>query len=112
MDLLGDAGFDVDAAEDGAQALAKVDAAPAGWYGAVLMEVQMPVMDGYEATRRICALADPGKAGVPIAAATANAFEADRKTAMEAGMDGHLPKPYDVPKMLGMLAELLERGPR
>ena len=112
MEILGGAGFEVDVAEDGAQALAKVEAAPAGWYGTVLMDVQMPVMDGYEATRRIRALADPGKAGVPIVAVTANAFEEDRKTAIEAGMDGHLPKPYDVPKMMETLAELLEHGPR
>ena len=112
MELLGDAGFEVDAAEDGAQALAKVEAAPAGWYAAVLMDVQMPVMDGYESARRIRALPDPGKAGVPIVAVTANAFEEDRNTALEAGMDGHLPKPYDVPKMMETLADLLERGPR
>ncbi len=76
------------------------------------MDIQMPVMDGYEAARRIRALTDPAKAGVPNFAVTANAFEEDRKTALEAGMDGHLPKPYDVPKMMATIADLLERGPR
>ncbi|MCR5258582.1 MAG: response regulator [Desulfovibrio sp.] len=112
VDLLGDAGFEVDVAENGAEALAKVETAPAGWYAIVLMDIQMPAMDGYEAARRIRALSDPAKAGVPIVAVTANAFEEDRKTALEAGMDGHLPKPYDVPKMTAMIADLLERGPR
>ena len=71
------------------------------------MDIQMPCMDGIEATRRIRALGDPRKAGVPIVAVTANAFLEDQKTAMEAGMDGHLAKPYDVPAMMETLARLL-----
>ena len=67
----------------------------------------MPVMDGYKAARLIRAMEDRKKAEVPIAAVTANAFEEDRKLALEAGMNGHLAKPYDIPKMLETLTELL-----
>ena len=112
LELLGDAGFEVDTACDGAEAVAKLEAAPAGFYGAVLMDIQMPRMDGCEAARRIRALSDPAKAGVPIVAVTANAFVEDRQSALEAGMDGHLAKPYDLPQMLRTLRELLSRSPR
>jgi CheY-like chemotaxis protein len=67
----------------------------------------MPVMDGYQASRLIRALEDPEKARVPIVAVTANAFEEDRKLALEAGMNGHLAKPYDIPKMLETLTDLM-----
>ena len=67
----------------------------------------MPVMDGYEAARAIRALEDTEKAHVPIVAMTANAFEEDRKNATDAGMDGHLAKPYDIPKMMELLAQIL-----
>ena len=67
----------------------------------------MPVMDGYEATGQIRALGDPAKAAIPIVAVTANAFEEDRKSAMEMGMDGHLAKPYDVPKLMDTMQRLL-----
>ena len=73
----------------------------------ILMDIQMPVMDGYEAAKRIRALDDPGKANIPIVAVTANAFEEDRKISLEAGMNGHLAKPYDIPEMLKLLDELL-----
>ncbi len=112
LELLGDAGFEVDEACDGVEAVEKVEGAPAGYYDAVLMDIQMPRMDGCEATRRIRGLSDPGKAGVPIVAVTANAFVEDRKTVMEAGMDGHLAKPYDLSQMMQTLGALLERGPR
>jgi CheY-like chemotaxis protein len=71
------------------------------------MDIQMPVMDGYQASRLIRALEDPEKARVPIVAVTANAFEEDRKLALEAGMNGHLAKPYDIPKMLETLTDLM-----
>ena len=67
----------------------------------------MPVMDGYNAARLIRGMEDREKAEVPIVAVTANAFEEDRKLALEAGMNGHLAKPYDIPKMLQTLTELL-----
>ena len=80
---------------------------PAGYYDIILMDIQMPKMDGYEAARRIRAMDDPEKARIPIIAVTANAFEEDRKLALEAGMNGHLAKPYDIPKMMETLKELL-----
>ena len=67
----------------------------------------MPVMDGYEAAKRIRSMDDKRKAGIPIIAVTANAFEEDRKTALEAGMNGHLAKPYDIPAIMETLKELL-----
>ena len=81
--------------------------APAGTYSIILMDIQMPVMDGYEAARLIRGLEDPVKANIPIIAVTANAFEEDRKLALEAGMNGHLAKPYDIPKMMETLGQLL-----
>ena len=71
------------------------------------MDIQMPRMDGYEAAKNIRALDDEDKASIPIVAVTANAFEEDRMIAMEAGMNGHLAKPYDVPAIMEMLKKLL-----
>ena len=105
---LTEAGFSIDIAKDGVEAVEKMDSAPAGYYDIILMDVQMPQMDGYEATRRIRALEDPVKAAIPIIAVTANAFEEDRKIAMEAGMNGHLAKPYDIPAIMETLEQLLK----
>ena len=105
--ILKDAGFTLDIAHDGAQAVERIEEAPAGTYDAVLMDIQMPNMDGYEAAGRIRALEDQKKASIPIIAVTANAFEEDRQLALEAGMNAHLVKPYDVPKMMEVLQELL-----
>ena len=80
---------------------------PAGTYNIILMDIQMPLMDGYEAARMIRAMEDQAKANIPIVAVTANAFEEDRKLALEAGMNGHLAKPYDIPKMMETLRQLL-----
>ena len=74
----------------------------------ILMDIQMPNMDGYEATRRIRALPDAKKAGIPIFAMTANAFEEDRQNALKAGMNGHIAKPLDVPRLLSILADALK----
>lgn len=68
----------------------------------------MPVMDGYEATRAIRALEDKEKSAIPIVAVTANAFEEDKKMAMDSGMNGHLAKPYDIPQITETLAKLLD----
>ena len=106
--MLTEVGLAVEIANDGTEAVEKMKSAPAGYYDIILMDVQMPQMDGYEATRQIRALEDNEKAGIPIVAVTANAFEEDRQIAMEAGMNGHLAKPYDVPDIMKTLKELLE----
>ncbi len=105
--ILEEAGLAVEAASDGLQTVEMVKKAAPGYYDVVLMDIQMPNMNGYEAARCIRGLDDPVKAGVPIVAVTANAFEEDRKLALEAGMNAHLAKPYDVPKMLETLASLM-----
>ena len=105
--MLTEVGLAVEIANDGTEAVEKMKSAPAGYYDIILMDIQMPQMDGYEATRQIRALEDNEKAGIPIVAVTANAFEEDRQIAMEAGMNGHLAKPYDVPDIMKTLKELL-----
>ena len=106
--LLKEAGFAVDTAENGKIAVEKVEAASADRYDLILMDIQMPEMDGYEATRRIRALPDAKKAALPIVAMTANAFEDDRKNALHAGMNGHIAKPLDIQKLFQVLSELLK----
>ena len=108
MEFLTEAGFVVDSAEDGAIAVQKMEQATPGQYDLILMDIQMPNMDGYEATRRIRALPDAKKAGIPIFAMTANAFEEDRQNALKAGMNGHIAKPLDVPRLLSILADALK----
>ena len=105
--ILTEAGFSLNIACDGNIAVQMMKDAPAGTYDIILMDIQMPTMDGYEAARLIRALDDKAKAEIPIIAVTANAFEEDRKLALESGMNGHLAKPYDIPKMMETLAELL-----
>ena len=80
---------------------------PAGTYDMILMDIQMPEMDGYEAARAIRQLPDREKAGIPIIAMTANAFAEDKKDAMAAGMNGHIAKPIQVEQLLSMLAEMM-----
>ena len=104
VDLLEEAGFLVDAAEDGAEALEKVKNAPAGYYALVLMDLRMPVMDGHSAARAIRALEDPGKANVPIVALSANTFDEDRRRSAESGMNAHLAKPLDVDRLLELIS--------
>ncbi len=105
--ILTNVGFDVEIVGDGTEAVEKMKSMTAGYYDIILMDIQMPQMDGYEATRQIRALDDKEKAGIPIVAVTANAFDADRQVAMDAGMSGHLAKPYDVPAIMKMLKKLL-----
>ena len=106
--ILEGVGLAVDVANDGEEAVERIRQAEPGEYDVVLMDIQMPCMDGYEATRQIRGLADARKAAVPIIAVTANAFEEDRKIALEAGMNGHLAKPYEIPKMMEALEEILK----
>ena len=105
--ILRESGLSVEIAGNGLEAVEKMKAAPAGYYDLILMDIQMPEMDGYEAARQIRALDDPRKAHIPIVAVTANAFEEDRKIALEAGMNGHLAKPYDIPAILDTLNTLI-----
>lgn len=105
--ILTDAGFEIEEAEDGSIAVEKVRVSEKGQYDLILMDVQMPQMDGYEATKAIRALNEKELASIPIIAMTANAFEEDRRAAIEAGMNGHLAKPIDTEKLFEVLAEII-----
>lgn len=106
-ELLSDAGFVVEAAGNGLTALEMITREPADYYDLVLMDVHMPVMNGYEAVKAIRALPDPVKASLPIIATTANAFEEDRRNAFEAGMNGHIAKPINVDSLIECITGLL-----
>ena len=106
-DILSEAGLLVDTAEDGDVAVEKLRNAAAGQYDLVLMDIQMPRMNGYEATRAIRALPDRWASSIPIVAMTANAFEEDKQNAFASGMNGHLAKPIEVPKLMEMLSRFL-----
>ena len=110
LEILKEYGFQVDIAENGAIAAEKVRAANPKPYDLVLMDVQMPVMDGYEATQNIRAIENAALAGVPILAMTANAFEEDRKRALEAGMDGFLSKPIVIEELIQTLENIFNKG--
>ncbi|MDE7285146.1 MAG: response regulator [Lachnospiraceae bacterium] len=105
--ILEEVGLIIDTADDGTEAVERIKTVEAGTYDLILMDVQMPVMDGYEATRRIRALDDPAKANIPIVAMTANAFEEDRQRAFNAGMNDHVAKPIDVPTLMETLQKFL-----
>ena len=102
-EILTEYGFIVDTAENGAEALEKVSTSKPGTYDLVLMDVQMPVMNGYEATKCIRKLKDPALANISILAMTANAFDEDRKKALESGMDGFLSKPIVIEELVQAL---------
>ena len=104
-EILTERGVVVDTANDGDVAVEKVSKSSPGTYELVLMDIQMPRMNGYDATREIRGLPDPRKAGIPIVAMTANAFEEDKKNAFLAGMDGHLAKPIDYEKLIQTLTK-------
>ncbi len=108
VEILKEVGFDVDVANDGVVAVERMREAKPGRYELILMDIQMPVMDGYEATRQIRALENPDVAGIPIIAMTANAFDEDKKAALEAGMNGHIAKPIDVSKLLELLWKIVK----
>lgn len=105
--ILEELGFAVDVASDGLAAVEKVKNEAAGTYNVVLMDIQMPNMDGYEATREIRKISDSAKSLIPIVALTANAFEEDRHKAYEAGMNGHVSKPISVPELMEKLSKLV-----
>ncbi|MCR5137672.1 MAG: amino acid permease [Oscillospiraceae bacterium] len=106
--ILAGAGFTVETAENGQIALDMVSSSEPGYYDAILMDIQMPVMDGFEATRRIRALSNRALAEIPILAMTANAFKEDRTAALEAGMQAHIAKPVDIEMLMKTLASVLQ----
>ena len=106
--ILGEAGFTLDEAENGQIAVDMLSRSEPGYYRLVLMDIQMPVMDGYEAAKAIRSLEDQKLASVPILAMTANAFEEDRQAALRCGMNGHIAKPIDIEKLMETLDEILE----
>ena len=105
--ILGEAGFSIDIAENGKIAVEMLKRSEPGYYQLVLMDVQMPEMDGYEATRNIRALENAELASIPILAMTANAFEEDRQEALRCGMNGHIAKPINIEKLLETLNAIL-----
>ena len=107
MEVLKDIDFVVERAEDGQRCVEMIDAAPAGYYDLILMDIQMPRMNGYEATRIIRQMKDQEKANITILAMTANAFEEDKREAIESGMNAHLSKPIEVEKLIKALKRSL-----
>jgi len=110
VELLGGAGFVVEAVENGVEAVSMVKNSKPGYYQLVLMDVQMPIMNGYEATKMIRNLTDKKLASIPILAMTANAFEEDRRAALECGMNGHMAKPINIDKMIETLDDILNEN--
>ena len=106
--ILLEIGLDVEDASDGSDAVEMVKNSPPNHYDIILMDVQMPVMNGYDATRNIRALSRPDAKTVPIVAMTANAFEEDKENALKCGMNDHLAKPLDIPKLLETLTKYLK----
>ncbi|MDY3918896.1 MAG: response regulator [Candidatus Limivivens sp.] len=107
MEILREAGFVIERAEDGQICVDKLKRMPFGYYDLILMDIQMPNMNGYDATRTIRALPDSKKANIPILAMTANAFEEDKREAYRSGMNGHLAKPMNVRELMKELANIL-----
>ena len=105
--ILSEAGFVVDGVEDGTYAVSTLLEKGFGYYSAVLMDIQMPLMDGYEATRKIREFDDKALASIPIIAMTANAFSEDKDKALQVGMNAHIAKPIDVKKLFEVIAELI-----
>ena len=108
MELLSEMGLTVEWAQDGDICVAMVEQAEPAYYDLILMDIQMPNMNGYQATQAIRGMNDPVKANIPIAAMTANAFEEDRQNAYAAGMNVHLAKPIDIPKLRQVLTDILK----
>lgn len=110
--ILEEAGFEVEHADDGIICVDMMEKADAGYYDLILIDIQMPNMDGYKATRTIRELSDPRKAGITIVAMTANAFDEDRKNAYKAGMNWHISKPIKVDELMSALMEILKEQRR
>ena len=108
-EILQGLGFVIETAENGSIAVAKIKEAAPGEFALVLMDIQMPVMDGLQATQLIRKIENPDLARIPIIALSANAFESDRKMSIESGMNAHLTKPIDVPLLLETLVKTLKK---
>ena len=108
VELLQDAGFLVDTAVNGSIAVEKIKNSRPGEYDLVIMDIQMPVMNGYDATRKIRQLEDPELANIPIIALSANTFEEDRRKSRESGMNAHVPKPIDITRLVEVIMGFLE----
>ena len=106
--ILEQTGILTEQAEDGSVAVKMVQEAAPGYYDLILMDIQMPIMDGYEATKQIRALPDKRLAQLPIIAVSANAFEEDKKASLAAGMDGHIAKPINVPDLFALMQKLIK----
>ena len=109
MPKLSETGFTVEAAPDGTDAVDMVSRSEEYYYDAVLMDVQMPVMDGYEATRTIRSLPRQDVKSLPIIAMTANAMDEDKENALKSGMNAHIAKPLDIDLFLKVLGKYLSR---
>ena len=107
--ILERAGLKIERVENGIQCVDRIMEMPAGTYDMILMDIQMPKMNGYKATQTIRHLPDKDKACIPIIAMTANAFEEDKRAAIAAGMNGHIAKPIQVDKLLSILAEMIRQ---
>ena len=107
VEILKEYGFQIDVAEDGQEAVDQISASNPGDYDLILMDVQMPVMDGYEATRRIRALENDTLASIPIIAMTANAFDEDKRKAFASGMNGFISKPIVIEEVVEALKSVL-----
>ena len=108
-ELLKEEGCIVETANDGVACIDLIEKADADYYKMILMDIQMPKMNGYKATQTIRHLPDKDKACIPIIAMTANAFEEDKRAAIAAGMNGHIAKPIQVDKLLSILAEMIRQ---
>lgn len=108
-ELIKEMGFIVDTAMDGSVAVDKISHSKAGEYSLVLMDIQMPVMDGYQAAKAIRGLKDPVLRAIPIIAVSSNAFEEDRRKSRESGMNAHISKPVDYPKLLELIEKTLRQ---
>lgn len=108
LEILTNCGFCIDTAENGVEAVEKVKNSTEEMYDLVLMDIQMPVMDGYEATRQIRAIDNSALSRVPIIAMTANAFSEDKQTAISVGMNGHVAKPIDINVLLPMILKYMK----
>ena len=107
--MLAQTGLIVESAEDGSVAVEMVQGSAPGYYDLILMDIQMPIMDGYEATKKIRALSDKRLAQIPIVALSANAFEEDKKASLAAGMDGHIAKPINMHELLIIMHKFINK---